>query len=105
MPEPSETHQGGESVKTFDCNTMRTSQSEQVRGYLESLTDMEFIDELQSALEHARRLTSNDWTIVITAEKLTIRGDQEAAEPKGRHSQNGKSQSRIKIPKPKSLEN
>lgn len=101
MPEPSETHQGGEPVETLDCNTMRTSQSEQVRGYLESLTDMEFIDELQSALKYARRLTTRDWKIVITSERITIQGDQEVQGSK----QAAKPQKRIKIPKPKSLEN
>ncbi|MFP4599739.1 MAG: hypothetical protein ACLFVJ_15885 [Persicimonas sp.] len=101
MPEPSETHQGGEPVETFDCNTMRTSQSEQVRGYLESLTDMEFIDELQSALEHAQRLTTRDWKIVITSEQITIQGDREVQGNK----RAAEGQKRIKIPRPKSLEN
>jgi hypothetical protein len=66
-----------------------------VRGYLESLTEMELINELQSALKHARRLTSKDWTIVITAGDIAIQSKAASAEPRDR----------IKIPRPKSLEN
>lgn len=72
------------------CNTMQTSQDEQVRGYLESLTDTDFVDELREALGYARRLTGKNWTITITTEEIILQSQ---------------SLDRVRIPRPKKLRN
>jgi hypothetical protein len=77
-------------LESASRNTMETSQADQARGYLESLAENEFVEELQRALESAERLSGQRWTLVITAEGVDIRASGGADE-------------RIKIPKPKSL--
>jgi hypothetical protein len=73
-------------VASSDSSTLRTSQSDQARGYLESLTDNDFMGEIQSALEHAQRLTKQSWKLIITSDNVEIHCDE--------------STKRIKLPKP-----
>lgn len=54
-------------------STTQTSQDEQVRGYLESLTEAGFVDELREALAHARRLTGKQWRIIVTTDEVILR--------------------------------
>ncbi|QDG49624.1 hypothetical protein FIV42_02370 [Persicimonas caeni] len=84
--------QGGDHVQTADVSTLQTSQEDQAKGYLESLTDDDFIGELQSALEHAKRLTKKEWSVTVTADNVEI------------ESRDGENK-RISLPRPKSLDN
>ncbi|MFW5968199.1 MAG: hypothetical protein ACOCV2_11805 [Persicimonas sp.] len=54
-------------------NTTQTSQDEQVRGYLKSLTDTVFVEELREALAHARRLTGKQWRVIVTTDEVILR--------------------------------
>lgn len=83
--------QGDDHVETVDSSTLRTSQDEQAKGYLESLTNDDFISELQSALKNAQRLTKKSWKVVVTADDVEIRCQDDSK--------------RITLPKPKALSN
>lgn len=61
--------------------TLRTSQGEQARGYLESLASAELIREMQHALRHAERLTHKRWRVVIAADRVEISADVGRTEP------------------------
>lgn len=61
--------------------TLRTSQGEQARGYLESLANSEIISEMQHALRHAERLTHKCWRVVIAADRVEISADVTSSEP------------------------
>ena len=91
MPTTKHTEQGDDRVESADSSTLRTSQDEQAKGYLESLTDNDFLAELQSALKNARRLTKKPWKVVVTAEDIEICCQDDSK--------------RIKLPKPKALKN
>lgn len=62
--------EGGD--ETTDRPTLRTSQGTQVRGYLESILDADFVRELRKALGHAHRLTGDDWRVEIRAGDVEI---------------------------------
>jgi hypothetical protein len=93
MKRTDQREQGEESSKSSgpvvssDSNTLRTSQNDQARGYLESLADNDFMAELQSALEQAQRLTKQTWTLTISSDAIEIHCAEDSK--------------RIKLPKPK----
>jgi hypothetical protein len=89
MKSSGQTEQGGDRAESNDSDTLQTSQADQARGYLESLSDNDFMGEIQSALENAQRLTKQHWTVVVTADNVEIRC-QDASR-------------RIKLPKPNEL--
>src|SRR5690554_1316321 len=66
----------GRAQKT-EQPTLRTSQGTQVRGYLESIVDSDFVLELQQALRHAQQLTGDDWRVEIRAADVEIVCDEQ----------------------------
>lgn len=90
MKSTGQSEQGEDRVESSDSSTLRTSQTDQARGYLESLANNDFMGEIQSALEHAQRLTKQSWKLVITAGDVEIRCEEGS--------------SGIKLPRPKKLE-
>lgn len=63
-------------AKKTDQPTLRTSQGTQVRGYLESIVDSDFVRELQQALSHAQQLTGDDWRVEVGAAGIEIVCDE-----------------------------
>lgn len=63
---------GQEEGGSGESQTLRASQREQVRGYLESLTTSDFIRELRHALGHAERLTGQGWHVRVAADGVEI---------------------------------
>lgn len=88
--------QGGDAnttnASTTNASTLQTSQEDQAKGYLKSLADDGFIDELQSALAHAKRLTKKEWSVTVTADGVDIESRDDGSK-------------RISLPRPKSLDN
>src|SRR5690554_2113042 len=66
----------GRAQKT-EQPTLRISQGTQVRGYLESIVDSDFVLELQQALRHAQQLTGDDWRVEIRAADVEIVCDEQ----------------------------
>ncbi|AWV89667.1 hypothetical protein [Bradymonas sediminis] len=61
-----------EGAKKIESPTLRTSQGAQVRGYLASIADSDFVRELQQALRHAQQITGDDWRLEIRADGVEI---------------------------------
>jgi hypothetical protein len=106
MTELTREDNGGERAQR---RTLRTSQGDQARGYLESLTESELIRELQHALGHAERLTRKNWSVVISSNRVEILaetegGDSDSPSNSSKSAQNSLSkedrQPRIKLPLP-----
>lgn len=69
-----------EGGKKIDSPTLRTSQGAQVRGYLASIADSDFVRELQQALRHAQQITGDDWRLEIHADGVEIMCQNELEE-------------------------
>lgn len=63
-------------AKKAEQPTLRTSQGTQVRGYLESIVDSDFVLELQQALRHAQQLTGDEWRVEVRAGGVDIVCDE-----------------------------
>lgn len=72
MSDESDKKQSDTEIDEAQRSTQRLSQEEQARGYLKSLADHDYVEEIRNGLVSARRLTRKEWVVMITADGLEI---------------------------------